>query len=172
MKRTLQMIGRAYLCIAWAGYASAVQTPEQCQASKLKAAGKKASCRTNEMAKQIRGASFDLSKCSTKLSSSFAKADAKGGCLTTGDEAIIEGRIDASTDLIKALLSGGRLVFVSSGIYAATLGGLSGADATCNSLAASAGLPGTYKAWLSDSASSPSTRFTQATFPTCWSTER
>jgi hypothetical protein len=38
---------------------------------------------------------------------------------------------------------------------------LSGADATCQQLAASVNppLPGTYQAWLSDSTSSPSTRF-------------
>ncbi len=42
-------------------------------------------------------------------------------------------------------------VFVSSTLYNGDLGGLSGADAKCQSLAASAGLSGTYKAWLSDS---------------------
>ncbi len=53
----------------------------------------------------------------------------------------------------------GRAVFVSpSGVG---VGGLAGADATCNALAASAGLPGSYLAWLSDSAQSPSTRFAQ-----------
>jgi hypothetical protein len=41
----------------------------------------------------------------------------------------------------------------------AGLSGLVGADAKCNELAQAAGLPGTYKAWLSDSSESPSTRF-------------
>jgi hypothetical protein len=55
-----------------------------------------------------------------------------------------------------------RTVFVASGPYiGGELGGLTGADATCQSLAEDAGLKGTYRAWLSDSASSPSTRFTK-----------
>ena len=35
----------------------------------------------------------------------------------------------------------------------------------CQTLATNARLPGTYKAWVSDSTSSPSTRFTRATIP-------
>lgn len=44
------------------------------------------------------------------------------------------------------------------------LGGVSGADTTCQNAAAVAGLAGTYKAWISstDSATQPSTRFTTA----------
>jgi hypothetical protein len=46
------------------------------------------------------------------------------------------------------------------------LGGLEGADAICNDLASEAGLPGTYMAWLSDTTSSPATRFpTKSTGP-------
>ena len=45
------------------------------------------------------------------------------------------------------------------------MGGLVGADEKCNTHAGLAGLPGTYKAWLSDSVASPSTRFTHATVP-------
>src|SRR5215212_6677746 len=41
-------------------------------------------------------------------------------------------------------------VFLSSITYDGNLGGLSGADAKCQGLAAVAGLPGIYKAWLSD----------------------
>lgn len=57
------------------------------------------------------------------------------------------------------------LVFVTSSGHNGNLGGLSGADAICQGAAASAGLPGTYKAWLSDSTNSPSTRFVQSTGP-------
>lgn len=56
-----------------------------------------------------------------------------------------------------------KVVFVSSVAYTGNLGGLDGADAKCAALALAAGLPGTFKAWLSDSTGSPSTRFTQAT---------
>jgi len=47
------------------------------------------------------------------------------------------------------------------------LGGLSGADATCQERAASVSppLPGTYKAWLSDSTGSPATRFRRSGQP-------
>lgn len=41
--------------------------------------------------------------------------------------------------------------FVTSTTHTGNLGGLSGADEICNQLAADAGLPGTYVAWLSDS---------------------
>ncbi len=43
--------------------------------------------------------------------------------------------------------------------------GLGAGDALCNDLARTAGLPGTYKAWLSDSTNSPSTTFVQSSIP-------
>jgi hypothetical protein len=55
-----------------------------------------------------------------------------------------------------------KFVFVTSTTYTGNLGGLSGADAICNTRAAAAGRSGTYMAWLSDSTASPSTRFTHA----------
>jgi hypothetical protein len=58
-----------------------------------------------------------------------------------------------------------RFAFVSSVLYNGNLGGLNGADAKCQALASAAGLPGAYKAWLSDDTGSPSTRFTQSTVP-------
>ncbi|MFT4040073.1 MAG: DUF1554 domain-containing protein [Thermomicrobiales bacterium] len=54
-------------------------------------------------------------------------------------------------------------VFVSSSTHTGNLGGLSGADTICQSLATTAGLTGTYKAWLSDDSQSPSTRFATST---------
>jgi cysteine-rich repeat protein len=54
-----------------------------------------------------------------------------------------------------------RRVFVTSELYVGgALGGLEGADAICNEHAASAGLGGEFKAWLSSDGESPSTRFT------------
>lgn len=52
-----------------------------------------------------------------------------------------------------------RKVFVSSIKYTGNLGGLSGADIRCQTLADSAGVPGTFKAWLSDDTSAPTDRF-------------
>lgn len=59
-----------------------------------------------------------------------------------------------------------RKVFISSlGALSANLGGPARADATCNTLAAAAGLTGTYLAWLSDGTNSPDTRFNKSTVP-------
>ncbi|MBK7824371.1 DUF4215 domain-containing protein [Nannocystis sp.] len=62
-----------------------------------------------------------------------------------------------------------RLVFVTSAPFKGDLGGSQGnpdtltglalADFRCQALAGKAGLPGTYKAWLSTDTESPSTRF-------------
>ncbi len=43
----------------------------------------------------------------------------------------------------------GNIVFVTSTVQNGNLGGLAGADAICNGLASTAGLAGTYVAWLS-----------------------
>ena len=58
-----------------------------------------------------------------------------------------------------------RIVFLTQNGYDGDLGGLAGADATCQAEAAAAGLSGTYKAWLSDSSDSPATRFSTAGGP-------
>lgn len=55
-----------------------------------------------------------------------------------------------------------KIVFLTSRTYSGNLGGLDGADTICNDLALDAGLPGTYKAWLSDSVTSVSERFSHA----------
>ena len=54
-------------------------------------------------------------------------------------------------------------IFITSTDLNSNLGGLTGADKICQTRATSASLPGTYKAWLSDSTDSPSTRFTRST---------
>ncbi|MFT4036996.1 MAG: hypothetical protein QM692_02350 [Thermomicrobiales bacterium] len=62
--------------------------------------------------------------------------------------------------------SGGPcLVFLSSSLHTGALGGLSGADAICQSLAAAASQPGSYKAWLSDATGSALSRFVQSPGP-------
>ena len=58
-----------------------------------------------------------------------------------------------------------KFVFLTHDSYTSYLGGLAGADAVCQGAAEAAGLPGSYKAWLSTAADSPSTRFTHATVP-------
>ena len=59
-----------------------------------------------------------------------------------------------------------NFVFVTAGAYTGNLGGVTGANAICQAEAHAGGLPGTYKAWLSDSpGDSPSTTFSQSTIP-------
>ncbi len=63
---------------------------------------------------------------------------------------------------------GSKCAFVTSADFDANLGGIAGANAACQT-AANAGLGfvqgGTYRAWISDSASGPATNFTQSTVP-------
>jgi hypothetical protein len=58
-----------------------------------------------------------------------------------------------------------RIVFVTSGTVAGDFGGLSAADAACASAASTAGLPGTYQAWLCDGVTAPVDRSTQFNGP-------
>ena len=53
-----------------------------------------------------------------------------------------------------------KKVFISSQTYVGNLGGLAGADQLCQRLASTAGLTGTFKAFLSSSNSTPATRWT------------
>jgi hypothetical protein len=53
-----------------------------------------------------------------------------------------------------------QLVFVTSATYTGAMGGLSGADQACDNLAKSAGRPGTFRAWLSDSSTDARDRVT------------
>jgi Protein of unknown function (DUF1554) len=64
-----------------------------------------------------------------------------------------------------AVPGGSCTVFVTSQGFNGNLGGLAGADTKCQALADTAGLGGTYKAWLSDSTTDARNRLTQATVP-------
>ena len=56
-------------------------------------------------------------------------------------------------------------VFVTENVSGGNLGGLAGADGICQQTADAKNFRGTYKAWLSDSTASPSTRFVRSTGP-------
>lgn len=58
-----------------------------------------------------------------------------------------------------------KYAFVTNDTIAANFTGLSGADSICNNKASSAGLPGTYKAWLSDQSTSARSRLSQSSLP-------
>jgi hypothetical protein len=63
---------------------------------------------------------------------------------------------------ISGVCTPSRRVFVSTEMFTGNLGGTSGADNSCHALASAAQLGGSWKAWVSDGTTSPSTRFTQA----------
>src|SRR5262249_56849066 len=85
-----------------------VGTPNDCQAAKIRAAGKKASCLLVLQAKNAAGHGLDMGKvqaCEDQLSGpdgTFAREDAQGGCATTNDAATIEMKVDAFVDAIVA----------------------------------------------------------------------
>ena len=58
-----------------------------------------------------------------------------------------------------------KQVFVTSKTYSLGFGGVVGADKQCATLATAAGLSGTFKAWISDSTTSPATSFAQSSAP-------
>ena len=59
-----------------------------------------------------------------------------------------------------------KRVFVTSTLQTGALGGAAGADQICQNHADAAGLPGTYFAWIADSAAtSPNVRFSRAPVP-------
>jgi len=62
-----------------------------------------------------------------------------------------------------ASVSGSRRVFVTSAGYSGNMGGLTGADAICQSHADGAGLGGTWRAWLSSSVEKVADRLTHPT---------
>jgi hypothetical protein len=90
------------------GAALAASVPADiCQAAKLRAAGKEASCLMKAQAKTILGKAGDTAKCETTLLDAFVKLDAKGGCGTSGDGPLVSSRIVVSFDLTNGVLSPG-----------------------------------------------------------------
>src|SRR5262249_42934796 len=87
-----------------------------------------------------------LSRAELVFQKAMAKAEASTAC--SGDPASLQAKVD---DFVTDVITDGvpKRVFVTSTTHDGNLGGLDGADAICASLAANAGLSGTYKAWLS-----------------------
>ena len=68
-------------------------------------------------------------------------------------------------NLIHSRTSLRQQVFVTSKTYALSFGGVVGADKQCATLASAAGLLGTFKAWISDSTTSPAASFAPSSAP-------
>jgi hypothetical protein len=85
--------------------ASGAVTPEQkCEATKLKLAGKNAACRAAALAKTAVGRVGDVGKCDMKLTTDFAKVNAKGVCPPSGDAASIAATVAGTFVAIDRLL--------------------------------------------------------------------
>jgi len=123
MARTLAIavLGGVALATLVAGAANA---QDKCGGSKLKATGKKAAarwgCFSKAAAKALPVDSACLAKSSTSFSSAYGKAEAKGGCNTTGDAAAIEAKVDAfALDVNSELYTSGEDKCAGSKIKAA-----------------------------------------------------
>ena len=88
--------------------------------------------------------------------------DDNDGVLDADDNCPLEG---PNLDGFGCPVAPTKTVFVTSEVYTGNLGGLAGADQKCNALATTAGLSGTFMAWLSTAGESPSTRFTRSAIP-------
>jgi plastocyanin len=83
----------------------------KCASSKLKAAGIKAMakllCNAKAATKNIPVDPACLTKANTNLTKAFAKAEKKGGCVTTGDAAAVEQAVDALVAQVVSQLTAG-----------------------------------------------------------------
>ena len=83
-----------------------------------------------------------------------------GGCSGTGTCTLT---IAGDVTVTASFAPPANIAFITSTTHTGNLGGLAGADAICQARASAAGLPGTYKAWLSASTASARTRLGAAT---------
>ena len=102
--RTLTVASLALVAfVAAASVAQAGPTPaQQCASAKLKATSKKAAaklkCYSTAILKGIAVDPACLTKAEGKFTDAFARAEAKGGCTTTGDTNAIEALVDTFVD--------------------------------------------------------------------------
>ena len=107
------------------------------------------------------------------IESSFCQAANKVVVVPLGSSGTLAGKICPSGEFVYGFDASGNIlcsplefkVFITSAAYDGNLGGVVGANNKCQEAANVAGLNGTYKAWISDSTSSPSTTFTRSSFP-------
>jgi len=92
----------------------------------------------------------------------------QGNSAQTGAQwtsAIAAGGCNVQTPIYCFELPSRKMIATTKGVYTATqVGGLAGADAICQQEAATNGLGGTWKAWLSDSSESAAGRLRQWNF--------
>jgi hypothetical protein len=106
MRNSLAM---ALILVVTAGMAHAAPTPAQkCSATKIKASGKNGNgngvCASKASKAGLAVDPLCLAKADDKLDRTFAKAELKGGCLTSGDAGTIGGLLDGVTSFATAQL--------------------------------------------------------------------
>lgn len=69
--------------------------------------------------------------------------------------------LSASTSPLLVTPAGSGIIFLSEATFGGNIGGIASADATCQAEANAASLTGTFRAWLSDTATSPATRLSR-----------
>ncbi len=100
IRRTSFVVAVTCLTLGAAAASRAGDPAADCAAAKLKAAGKYASCLHAANAKSLKsGDPVDTSKCIGKFSSSWTKAESKGGCRTSGDEGLFQADIEESASI-------------------------------------------------------------------------
>jgi len=100
---------------------SAADPAGRCTSSKLKAIAKKTSAKLKCHATAAKtGAAVEaacLAKAEEKFSDAWTRAEARGGCATTGEEAIFESRVDDYvTDVVETLRACGSVAGICGGI--------------------------------------------------------
>lgn len=95
----------------------------------------------------------------------FACSGASAGCPTSCTTNAECATTPGVTCHDAKLCHNGKWAFISSASSNGNLGGLDGGDRFCNTLAADAGMRGTFRAWLGSDTEGPSTRFTKPTVP-------
>jgi hypothetical protein len=113
----------------------------------------RAGARSSRWVRVFRSASFAIAGLS--LAGCFALFSLDGyGPPPEATESSPDGGGDALTAPVAV-----RIVFVTSDQVTGALGGVAGANTLCNDLASKAGLPGHYRAWISDKSSTPKDKF-------------
>ncbi len=98
--------------------ASALDPGVKCEAAKVKETASYYACRLKAESKAIKKLTTpDFSKCDSKYSEKWKKAESKAGgaCPTEGDEAAIRAQMIGDSDSIVAILAGVGVGFVDNG---------------------------------------------------------
>ena len=111
------------------------------------------------------GPSTSGSTDSTEESGTSGSVASCGDGAIDDDEECDDGATDDGDGCSSACLKEWRRIFVTSQVYAGDFGSIEAADMICQSAATTAGLPGTYWAWLSSSDDSPEKRFVRSLVP-------